>query len=63
MKEHKIEIVIDEKGNIIAETKGMQGKICADELDKILVGIEGERKTQNTGDYYKSPPVKQTIRR
>lgn len=63
MKEYKIEIIIDEKGNIIAETKGMQGKVCATELDKILSGISGEREVKNTGDYYKSIPAKQTINR
>ena len=63
MKEYKIEIEVDEKGNIIAETFGMQGKVCAKELDKILQGINGEREVKNTGDYYKSQSTKQTIRR
>lgn len=63
MKTYEIEIVIDEKGNIVAETKGMQGEICAEELDKILRGIAGEREIKNTDDYYKSSPTKQTIRR
>ncbi len=62
MKEHKIEIVVDEKGDIFAETKGMQGKICADELDKILKDIEGERTLENTGDYYKGGTTKQKVR-
>lgn len=63
MKEHIIEITIDEKGEILAETKNMQGKICVQELDKVLAGIPGERDVKNTGDYYKSPVRKQTIRR
>ena len=63
MKEHKITIEIDEKGNIIAETSGMQGKICAEELDKILQGIQGKREIKNTGDFYKTQQTKQTIRR
>ena len=62
MKEYKIEVVIDEKGTIVAETKGMHGKICAKELDKILEGIEGEKKIKNTLEYYKSPPLRQAIR-
>lgn len=62
MKEHIIEIVIDENGELHAETKGMQGKICADELDKALAGVAGERKITNTGDYYKQPRAKQTIK-
>lgn len=63
MKEYKIEVAVDEKGNLTAETFGMQGKICAEELDQILAGIEGEREVKNSGDYYKSPSVKQTVRR
>ena len=63
MKEYKIEIEVDEKGNIIAETKGMQGKVCASELDKILKGISGDQEVKNTDDYYKTQPTKQTIKR
>ena len=63
MKEYKIEITIDEEGEIVAETQGMQGKICAEELDKILKDIPGEREIKNTGDYYKTGQTKQTIRR
>ena len=63
MKEHRIEIEFDDEGNIKAETFGMEGAICADELDKVLKGIKGERKVENTPDYYKSQTSKQTIRR
>ena len=62
MKEHIIEIIIDENGELHAETKGMQGEICVDELDKALLGVEGDRKITNTGDYYKQPHAKQTIK-
>ena len=63
MKEYKIEIEFDEKGNIKAETFGMQGTVCAEELDEILKGISGKRNSTNTADYYKKRNVKQTIRR
>ena len=63
MKEYKIEIEIDEKGNLKAETKGMQGKICAEELDKVLKDIPGEQKIKNTPDYYKRQTRTQTIKR
>ena len=53
MKEYKIEIEIDEKGNLKAATKGMQGEVCADELDKILKDIPGKQKIKNTPDYCK----------
>ncbi|MGR3913474.1 MAG: hypothetical protein OD918_02940 [Gammaproteobacteria bacterium] len=63
MKEHVIEVSIDEKGNIVAETKGMAGKICAQELDAVLDGIPGERVVENTADFYKEVKPKQTITR
>ena len=63
MREHKIEIEVDEKGNIKAETFGMQGDVCASELDKILSSIKGKRKVVNTPEYYKPQSTKQTIKR
>ena len=57
MKEYKIEIKIDENGNIRAETKGMEGKICIDELEEILAGIEGIRKEKNRPEFYKKQTV------
>ena len=63
MKKNIIEITIDENGDVFAETKGMEGKICAKELDSVLEGISGERKTTNTSDYYKTPKTKQTVKR
>lgn len=66
MKEYTVEIVIDENGEMHAETKGMQGKICAGELDGVLAGVdagaEKSRKISNTGDYFKQPRAKQTVR-
>ena len=60
MKEYTIEIVIDEDGSLRAETDGVIGPICVEELDGILAGLEGERKAKNTGDYYKKSS--QTVR-
>lgn len=62
MKTYKIEVVIDEKGNIVAETKGMQGEIC-EVLDEILQGIPGEWECEYTADYDKDSSTKQTIGR
>lgn len=53
MKEYKIEIEIDEDGNIRAETKGMEGEICIEELDQILDGLTGERKEKKKPEFYK----------
>jgi hypothetical protein len=33
MKEYNVIVEIDEDGNIKAETKGMNGKVCINELD------------------------------
>jgi hypothetical protein len=65
MKDYKIEITIDKNGNIKAETKGMEGKICITELDEVLAGLEGERKEKNKPEFYKKQKIitKQQIRR
>jgi len=65
MKDYKIEITIDKDGNIKAETKGMEGKICITELDEILAGLEGKRKEKNKPEYYKKQKIvtKQKIRK
>ncbi|NEW60231.1 DUF2997 domain-containing protein [Sulfurovum sp. bin170] len=65
MKDYKIEITIDKDGNIKAETKGMEGKICITELDEILAGLEGERKEKNKPEYYKKQKIvtKQQIKK
>lgn len=57
MKEFKIEIDIDEDGNIIAETKGVNGPICVTELDAILAGLEGERSEKNKPEYFQGGSV------
>ena len=53
MQEFKIIIEIDEDGNIKAETKGMKGEVCIEELKDILVGLEGDRKENNKPEFYK----------
>lgn len=65
MKDYKIEITVDKDGNIKAETKGMEGKICITELEEILAGLEGERKEKNKPEYYKKQKIvtKQQIRK
>lgn len=52
MQEYNIIIEIDENGNIQAETKGMKGDICINELDEILKGIEGDQKFKNKPEFY-----------
>jgi hypothetical protein len=52
MQEYKIEIEIDEDGNIKAETKGMVGEVCIGELDDILSGLDGEQSSKNKPEFY-----------
>ncbi len=52
MQEYNVTIEIDEDGNIRAETKGMKGEVCVDELDAILKGLEGEQSTKNKPEFY-----------
>lgn len=61
MKEYIVEVVVDKDGELRAETKGMQGKVCVAELDKVLAGVEGERRAKNTDDFYKKSTV-QTVK-
>ena len=53
MKEYNITIEIDEDGNIRAESKGMQGEVCVEELDEILKGLDGEQEFKNKPEFYK----------
>ena len=57
MKEYNVIVEIDEDGNIKAETKGMNGKVCINELDEILEGLVGERNFKNKPEYYKKEQV------
>lgn len=52
MEEYKVEIEIDENGNIKAETKGMKGDTCISELEDILAGLEGEQSHKNKPEFY-----------
>jgi len=54
MQEFKINIEIDEDGNIKAETKGMKGEVCVDELENILKGLEGEQTYKNKPEFYQN---------
>lgn len=49
MSEKKIVIQIDDKGGINAETFGMVGTECVEELDKLMkdIALLGSRKKKN----------------
>ena len=53
MQEYTIEVEIDEDGNVKLETKGMEGDVCIDELDKILECIDGQQSYKNKPEFYK----------
>jgi len=59
MKEYKIEIKIDEKGMVYAESKGIFGDACIDELDVILKGLEGDRSHENKSEFYQKTTLHQ----
>ena len=52
MQEFNVSIEIDEDGNIKADTKGMKGEVCADELENILKGLEGKQTYKNKPEFY-----------
>ena len=64
MKEYTIEIVIGPDGKLLAETGGVTGPACVDELGGILSKLEGARKEVETDDYYNESPqaVRMTVR-
>ena len=52
MKEFNIEIEIDENGNIIADRRGFHGKVCEQELDDLLEGIDGKSENKKKPEYF-----------
>ena len=52
MAEKKIVINIDDKGNIDAETFGMTGASCIDELDKLMKGLAMSTETTKKDEFF-----------
>jgi len=52
MQEYNVVIEIDEDGNIKAETKGMKGEVCVNELDEILKDLDGKHSFKNKPEFY-----------
>ncbi len=52
MEEKKIVIKIDEDGNLNAETFGMHGTECIDEIDKIMKDIARAGTHQKKPEFY-----------
>lgn len=53
MPDKKIVIDINEKGEINAETFGMQGTECLEELDKILKDLALQTETVKKDEFFK----------
>ena len=62
MAEKKIVVNINDKGEIDAETFGMQGTECLQELDKLLKDLALETTTVKKEDFFKEgTTINQTI--
>lgn len=57
MEEKKIIVEIDNKGNLKAETFGMQGTECLDELDKLLKDIARNGTTIKKREFYEQKTI------
>ncbi|PEQ91720.1 hypothetical protein CN481_15640 [Bacillus sp. AFS006103] len=54
MEEVQIILTISEDGGISAETKGMKGSVCMDELEKLFAEIDEINSVTKTEDYYET---------
>lgn len=52
MSEGKIEIKINEKGEIVVETHGIVGPSCLEEVNKFLEGMVAVTSINKTDEYY-----------
>ena len=53
MEEKKIVVDIDETGEIKAETFGLQGTECLEELDKLLKDLALQTKVVKKAEFFK----------
>ena len=58
MAEQTITITIDENGKIKAETSGIKGEICLDELQDLLEEQGDLSSISKTDEYYQKQNVK-----
>ena len=52
MTEERIQIIINEKGELIVESHGIQGPKCIDEIHKLLEDIALSVELEKTDEYY-----------
>lgn len=58
MAEQTITITIDENGKINAETSGIKGEMCIDELQELLEKESDLLSVKKTDEYYQQQTVK-----
>ncbi len=58
MAEQTITITIDENGKIKAETIGIKGEMCLDELQELLENEGDLLSVKKTDEYYQQQTVK-----
>lgn len=52
MPEQRIVVTIDDSGKINAETEGIKGEVCIDELQKLLSEVADLESVSKTDEYY-----------
>lgn len=57
MAEQTITIKIDENGKIKAETEGLKGEICLDELQKLLEDFGELQSVNKTDEFYQNQTI------
>ncbi len=62
MAEQKIIITIEEDGKIKAETQGIKGEVCLEELQELLEDVGELTSLKKTDEYYQKPPAKRQIK-
>lgn len=58
MSKEKIIIKIDEKGELVLETKGIKGPTCLDEALKLIEELALVTEVRKTDEYYMGGKVK-----
>ena len=58
MAEQTIIITIDENGKITAETSGIKGEVCLDQLQDLLEDIAPLTSLKKTDEYYQEKHIK-----
>ncbi len=51
-REKEITITIDEFGGVAAETKGIKGPSCVQDVEKLLPTGKGEYEVRKTDEFY-----------